>query len=129
MKNMALIGFAAAAPLLAACGSAAVPADRLASSEAAIRSAQTVGANQHPQGALHVRLAQEQMEVAKKLIGDGDNERAAEILARAEADAEVAIALAKETQIRAEAQKAKSDVESLRAKSQTHSTSTSTARP
>src|SRR5690349_13270276 len=90
---------AVTASTLVGCGSSAVPADKLASSEAAIRSAQEVGAPQYPQAALHLRLAQEQVGVARKLIKDGDNDRAEYLLARAESDAEVAIGMAKEAKI------------------------------
>ena len=51
MEKKAMFAFAAVMPLLAACGSAAVPADRLANSEAAIRSAQAMGADNDPKAA------------------------------------------------------------------------------
>lgn len=107
---------AIAASALVGCGSSAVPADKLASSEAAIRSAQEVGAPQYPQAALHLRLAQEQTDTARKLIKDGDNDRASYILDRAEADAEVALNMAKEEKLKAEANQTLEQVRNLKAK-------------
>lgn len=96
--------FGALAVGLVACGAGAVPADGLAKSEAALRSAQELGAEKNPQAALHLRLAQEQLAQGKALIKDGDNKRAEYVLGRAEADAEVAMNLARETTAKAEAQ-------------------------
>jgi len=84
------------------CTSSPVPNARVASSEAAIRAAQETGSRDVPQAALHLKLAEEQLEQAKKLIRNDDNERASFVLARAEADAELALALS-----RAEGSKAK----------------------
>jgi hypothetical protein len=84
------------------CSSYPVPNAKVASSEAAIRAAQETGSSQVPQAALHLKLAEEQLEQAKKLIRNNDNERASYVLARAEADAELAVALS-----RAEGSKAK----------------------
>ena len=56
----------ASVALLAAagCASAPKPVDTLARSEAAVRSAQVMGAEQNPTAALHLRLAQEQLQAA-----------------------------------------------------------------
>ena len=45
------------------------------------------------QAALHLKLAEEQVQSAKRLIRDNDNKRAEYVLMRAQADAELAIAL------------------------------------
>ncbi len=90
---------------LVACGSGAVPADKLARSEAALRSAQEASAANDPQAAVPLRLAQEQLATGKALIKKGDNERADFILSRAEADANLALDLARSDLARAEAQK------------------------
>src|SRR5262249_21811090 len=68
------------------------PYERVASSEAAIRGAREVGSEQVPQAALHLKLAEEEVQKAKALIRDGDNEAASFVLLRAQADAELALA-------------------------------------
>jgi hypothetical protein len=104
-----------AIPMLVACGSSMPPpSDRLASAEAASRSARELGADREPKAQLHLRLAAEQIEQAKKLMADGDNKRADLILQRASADAELAVMLAKEYTTRAEADKAQEKVKQLR---------------
>lgn len=80
------------------CGSAAVPTEKLTSAEASVRAAQEVGASSVPQAELHLKLAQEQVEMARKLSADGESERAAQVLLRAKADAELALALARDAQ-------------------------------
>lgn len=96
------------------CGGAPVPNDRMASSIAAIRAAEEVGGANLPQAQLHIKLARDQVETAKSLIKDGENERANLVLMRAESDAELALALAKESATRAEAQQAMTQVQTLK---------------
>jgi uncharacterized protein YqfA (UPF0365 family) len=91
--------------MTAACGgSYPAPTQPLADSESAERSAQELGADSDPAAKLHVKLADEQIANARKLMADGDNKRAEALLLRAKADAELAVSLAKE-------QKAKADVQ------------------
>lgn len=100
---------------LAACGgSIPPPSDRLATAEAASRSARELGADREPKAALHLKLAQEQIDSAKKLMTDGDNKRADLVLQRASSDAELAVMLAKENNANSEAQKAKDRVTQLK---------------
>jgi hypothetical protein len=92
-----LITLLGAAPLLWACGgSVPEPKQPMADAESAARSAREVGANAQPRAKLHVKLADEQIADARKLIAKGDNERATYVLVRARADAELALALARE---------------------------------
>jgi hypothetical protein len=97
--------------LAAGCGSYPPPTERLTTSEAAIRGAEEVGAGRVPRAALHLQLAQEQTEKAKRLMQDGYNERAELTLKRAQSDAELAISISKEheTVQRAHAAQAKLD--------------------
>lgn len=106
----------AALSAVVGCGGAPPPTARLASSEAAIRAAQEVGAQNEPKAALHLRLAQEQRDKAQALVKDGRNEDAERLLMRAEADAELAVALAREASTRADAQKTIDDVQELKKK-------------
>ena len=108
MKGMQLgisaVGWGIAALGLVACGSAPPPHEKEASSQAAIRAATEVDAQQVPQAALHLKLAQEQLDKGKALIADGDNSRASYVLMRSQADAELALALARENKTRTDAQ-------------------------
>lgn len=113
MKTIAWIGAASVA--LCACASSPVPADRLAQSQAAVRSAHEVGAENVPPAALHLKVANEELEMARRLISDGDNKRAEYILLRAESDANAALALAREAEARADAQRTIDQVQKLKA--------------
>jgi hypothetical protein len=77
----------------AGCASSPPPNAKVASSEAAIRAAQEAGSKSVPQAALHLKLAEEQLQSARGLIHDNENERAEFVLMRSQADAELAIAL------------------------------------
>jgi hypothetical protein len=114
MKSVVYAGFFAI--LLAACGSSIPPpADKLATAEAAARSAKELGADRDPNAQLHLKLASEQIEQAKGLMKDGDNKRADLVLQRAGADAELSVMLAKEMNARADADKALQKVKDLKA--------------
>ena len=80
---------------IAGCASTPPPNAKVASSEGAVRAAQETGSRNVPQAALHLKLAEEQLESAKLLIRDSDNRRAEYVLMRAQADAELAIALSR----------------------------------
>lgn len=89
-----------------ACASHPPPTDHLASAIAATRGAQEAGANAVPKAALQLKLAEEGVSRARKLIESGDNERADFMTLRAYNDAELAIALAREDAARKKAQQA-----------------------
>lgn len=86
------------AAVCAACASQPQPTAHLAASMAAVRGAETAGAAQVPQAALHLKLAQEQLAQAEGMLGNDDNERADAMAIRAYNDAELALALAREAQ-------------------------------
>lgn len=100
---------------LAGCASYPPPTERLTTTEAAVRGAMEVGATQVPRAALHLKLAQEQTEKAKRLMQDGYHKRAELTLKRAQADAELAIAIAKESDMKTEAQAAQAKVQQMKA--------------
>lgn len=79
------------------CASHPPPEEHIASSMAALRGAEEAGALQVPEAALHMKLAEEQIDRAKALLGK-DNLRAEDLALRAYQDAELAIALAREKQ-------------------------------
>ena len=117
MRSAAIsVGLGLTISFLAGCGgSLPPPADRLASAEAASRRARELGADREPKAALHLKLAQEQIDQAKRLMADSDNRRADLVLQRASADAELAVMLAKENAANIEAQKAKEKVTQMKA--------------
>ena len=101
--------------IVACGGSIPPPSDRMATAEAASRSARELGADKEPKAALHLKLAQEQIDQAKKLMTDGDNKRADLVLQRASSDAELSVMLAKENVATTEATKAKERVNAMKA--------------
>ncbi len=108
------LAYGVALMTLAGCGSYPPPADKMATTTAATRSAEELGANKSPQAEFHLKLAQEQLADAKKLMADGENKRAEYVLSRANSDAELAVTLAREATMKAEAQKAQDDVRALK---------------
>ncbi|HEY5955064.1 MAG TPA: DUF4398 domain-containing protein [Polyangiaceae bacterium] len=82
--------------LATSCASHPPPSDHLASAIAAARGAQEAGAEKVPRAALQLKLADEQIVQARRMIENGDNERADYMTLRAYNDAEVALALARE---------------------------------
>ena len=101
--------------LAAGCASFPAPTERMASSEAAARSAREVGAERVPQASLQLRLSEEQIVKAKALMADGENEQADLLLQRAQADAELSLSLAREDQARKDAAQVIAQVAQLRA--------------
>jgi hypothetical protein len=102
---------ASALGIVSACASA--PPMRTEPSTSGIRAAEEVGAAKVPQAALHLQLAKEELDRARKLAADGDREQGASMLLRAQADAELALALSRENTERAEANAAVERVRKL----------------
>lgn len=105
MKTLPLTSLALSAVLAAGCASVPVPADKLANAVAATRSAEEMQASRDPQAALHLKLAKEQLEEARKMLKEGDNKEATSMLMRAEADANASLSLAREHAAKLDAQK------------------------
>jgi hypothetical protein len=114
---------AATTYLIIGCGAAApVPAEQVTQTEAAIRAASEVGAPSIPKAALHLKMANDQLQTAKGLMNEGSNDEARLVLDRARVDAELAIALAKEATLRTQAAEALAKVTKLRAEATPRST-------
>lgn len=79
------------------CAQTPAPGDQIASSLAAVRGAEEAGALNVPEAALHLKLAQEEIEQAKRLMQGNENEKAQDRALRAGNDAELAVAIARET--------------------------------
>jgi uncharacterized protein YqiB (DUF1249 family) len=108
-KTICYSGAIAAVAAVAAVGCGAsypAPTEHLASSMAAVRTAQETGAANVPKAQLYLKLAEEQTAQAKALIEDGNNERADYMTLRAYNDATLAMAIAKQHAARAQAQQA-----------------------
>jgi hypothetical protein len=88
----------------AGCGSGPVPSEQLASAKASLRASHELGAATVPDARLHQQLAEEQLTTARKLIEEGENDRAALVLERAQADAELSVALARQQVVRSSGQ-------------------------
>ena len=86
------------------------PTDHLATAIAAVHGAQVAGAPQVPQAALQLKLAEEQVAQARRLMSNGQNERADYMTLRAFNDAQLAVALVREQEAKARAQDAAKQV-------------------
>ena len=94
---------------LGACATGQVSQAQMTETQAAIRGAEEVDAQEAPQAALHLQYAEEQLADARELAED-EPELANRLLMRAEADAELAIALAEEAELRAEAEETRHQI-------------------
>lgn len=109
-----MAGLAVAALFASACGGAPPPTNQLSESQAAIRGAEEVGAENTPKAALHLKMARDHLKNAEALMADEENEEASLVLKRAEVDAEVAISMSKETEERMKAEEAMKKVQELK---------------
>ncbi|HIJ86795.1 MAG TPA: DUF4398 domain-containing protein [Desulfuromonadales bacterium] len=117
MKYVSRIGMTLLAVAVVATGLIAGCANvplRTEKSTSNIRAAEEAGAATVPQASLHLQLAKEELEAAKKLSAKGDKEEARSMLTRAEADAELAITLSHKDTEKTEAREAVERVRQLR---------------
>jgi hypothetical protein len=98
LKTSLALGALAFGALAFGCGGATMPPEKLASTEASLRAAQEVGADKVPKAELHVRLAKEELDAARKKSQDGNAEDADRLLDRARADADLALALSRQAE-------------------------------
>ena len=103
--------------LVGGCANKQLSASKLADTEAAMRSAEEIGAAKQPEASLHLRYAQDQLKAAHRLMDDGDEKEARRMLDRAEVDAELALALARTQRDRNAAKSAWIEVDELRKQS------------
>ncbi|HWZ92015.1 MAG TPA: DUF4398 domain-containing protein [Polyangiaceae bacterium] len=99
--------------LASGCGSSAVPLDKLTDAKATVRAAQEAGAQNTPQAALHLKMANDELSSAQRALDDRDNDRARLLLNQAQADADLTLALARGTEEKQEAQDAQAKIDSL----------------
>ena len=104
--------------LSAALGTACAASPRLPPAavtnvESEIRAAEVLGAEEHPEAALYLKLAKDQVSEAKQLASDRQGEKARLTLDRARIDAELALALAREAEAEREAQATLDEIERM----------------
>src|SRR3954451_9832650 len=93
MKILSITGIALTSLGLGCAGSYPPPTQQMADVQSANRSATELGAQNNPKAQLHLKLAEEQLNQAKKARAADDNQSAESLLMRAKADAELAVAL------------------------------------
>lgn len=116
MKTIATLGASLALFALVGCGSTALPPAKVTETQSAISAAEAVGAESHPQGALHLKLARDQMQQAQALLRDDQEEEARLVLERARVDAELALVLTREVKARSDAEQAHQQIRELESK-------------
>jgi hypothetical protein len=94
-------GLAAALALGAGCASTRTfpppTSAQLGTAESNVKAARELGAAEDPAAARNLRLAEQQLALAKERASENDNLSAAMLLARADADAEMAAMLARKS--------------------------------
>lgn len=100
------------ATVFAACGSE-VSAKRYAQPNETISAAKELGATENPQASLYLKMAEDQVARADKLIDDGEEDEARRMLSRADSDAALALSYAKLENTRERAKRAESQIREL----------------
>ncbi|WP_437820822.1 DUF4398 domain-containing protein [Sorangium sp. So ce1078] len=112
MRNAVILTLLGASA--AGCAAPTAPFnERVVASQVMIRTAEEVGAEEIPPADLHLRLAREQVERARRLSAEGAPDRAQRMLLRAQADAELALALTRGARAQALAREAVGEVGSI----------------
>lgn len=106
MKIVERVWIVGAVIVGSACAGAPKPVDQMVDTQAAVRAAEEMGAEREPKAELHMKLAQEELQHARELTQNGDNEEASHVLSRAKADAELALAYARKAKVSASLQQA-----------------------
>jgi Domain of unknown function (DUF4398) len=117
MKHVTKTGILLFAVTVAAFGIVAGCANvplRTEASTSGIRAAEEAGAANVPQASLHLQLAKEELESARRLSARGEKEKADSMLLRAESDAELAVALSHKDAEKSEAMAAVERARQLR---------------
>jgi len=102
-----------AALFVAACGSSAVPLDKLTDAKSTVRAAQEAGATNNPQAALHLKMANDELAATQKAMDDKDNDKARLLLNQAQSDADLSLAMARGAGDRQAAQEAQAKIVDL----------------
>jgi hypothetical protein len=116
MRVVLLLAWPLGLAATASCGAAPVDAASaldLRPAQAAIRTAEEIGAEQDGSAALYLGLARGEITNASRAAARGDARDAQSWAARAQVDAEVSIAIARESSVRDAARRTLDEAESL----------------
>jgi hypothetical protein len=97
---------------LVACTKSVSVTPQMARTSSSISAAEAVGAPSHPNAALHLKMARDQLKAAQVLIAEGEKEQAIMQLVRAEKDAQLALTLTRSDEAN---QQANQDLQKVRA--------------
>lgn len=111
--GIAALGLGIAVLVSACVSGGAVPADKLGRARASVKSAQEMGAERNPTAAAHLRVARDELAAGRKLVIDGEQDKAAIMLLKAEADADLAMNLTRESTAIADVEKTRAEIEKL----------------
>ena len=100
-----------------ACGGTQLANSEVAEVQSTMRAAEEVGAGEHPDAALHLKLAKEGIAEARALAEKDKSTQAHLMLDRAQADAELALQLARTEAQESNARKTIEKLEELRSSS------------
>ena len=114
MRSWMAVPLVALGTFAAGCAGSSTPVVELNRTDAALRAAREVNAHRIPRAALHIKMAEDQREVARRFIANGEEDEASAALDRATLDAELAVALAKEERARKNADEIQSRASALR---------------
>jgi hypothetical protein len=112
LRGTTLVAFGIAFGVAGCASSHPLPANYVPA-QTAISAADAVGAEREPQGALHLKMARDQVATAKSLAHEGEDERAALMLDRARVDAEMALMITREASAAHDASQAERRVQQL----------------
>lgn len=114
MRSWFAVPLVALAGLSVGCAASSVPVVEVTRTDAALRAAEALEAERIPRAALHIKMARDQRETARRLVANGEEDEASAALDRATLDAELAVAIAKEEAARKNAQEIQARATSLR---------------
>jgi|SRR5690554_1153954 len=100
------------------CASVKIPSDQYGQPRETIRVVDEMGVENNPQAKLHLKLANDELENADKLIKQEKKEAAKLSLTRAEADAALALALLKRDEMKKEVDEVQEKLERLKKQTQ-----------
>ncbi|NJK88512.1 MAG: DUF4398 domain-containing protein [Myxococcales bacterium] len=107
------IGASLFSSALVGCASAQMPDAELTEAKSAVRAAEAVGVENAPQARLHLKMASNQIEEARRHVEDGNEAKARNALERAQYDAELALSLAQAQRTLDELKEAKKEIAEL----------------
>jgi hypothetical protein len=118
MNIVTLMSAALLSLAVAGCASTSIAPERFSKPNAQVAAAKEAGAEENPEAALHLKLANDAIARAKSQARDGEGHRANFTLDRATADAELALELARLEHTRAGADEAMYSIDALRRQNQ-----------